>query len=60
MEMADVAAVAVTRGPGLGPCLSVGLNGAKTLAAVTRTPLLGIHHMVRRWQHKCVWPEPRR
>ncbi|CAO3590441.1 unnamed protein product [Absidia cylindrospora] len=27
-------AIAVTRGPGLPPCLPVGLNAAKTLAAV--------------------------
>ena len=47
LEMSDIDAVAVTRGPGLGPCLSVGLNGAKTLAAVSRVPLLGVHHMVR-------------
>ena len=46
LEVADLDAVAVTRGPGLGPCLSVGLNAAKTLAAVSRLPLLGVHHMV--------------
>ncbi|KAI9475465.1 MAG: glycoprotease family-domain-containing protein [Benjaminiella poitrasii] len=38
-------AIAVTRGPGLPPCLPVGLNAAKTLAAVHRKPLIGVHHM---------------
>ena len=47
LTMADISAVAVTRGPGLGPCLSVGLNAAKTLAAAMNKPLIGVHHMVR-------------
>ncbi|ORX58148.1 peptidase M22, glycoprotease [Hesseltinella vesiculosa] len=38
-------AIAVTRGPGLPPCLPVGLNAAKTLAAVHKKPLIGVHHM---------------
>ncbi|KAI8335939.1 glycoprotease family-domain-containing protein [Chlamydoabsidia padenii] len=38
-------AIAVTRGPGLPPCLPVGLNAAKTLAAVHNKPLIGVHHM---------------
>ncbi|KAI8093286.1 glycoprotease family-domain-containing protein [Halteromyces radiatus] len=41
----DLDAIAVTRGPGLPPCLPVGLNAAKTLAAVHRKPLIGVHHM---------------
>ncbi|KAI9311364.1 glycoprotease family-domain-containing protein [Dichotomocladium elegans] len=36
----DVDCIAVTRGPGLPPCLPVGLNAAKTLAAVLRKPLV--------------------
>ncbi|KAI8062856.1 Gcp-like domain-containing protein [Gongronella butleri] len=41
----DLDAIAVTRGPGLPPCLPVGLNAAKTLAAVHEKPLIGVHHM---------------
>ena len=44
----DIDIVAVTRGPGLPPCLAVGLNAAKTLAAVSGKPLGAVHHMVRR------------
>lgn len=42
----DLDAIAVTRGPGLPPCIPVGLNAAKTLAAVCKKPLIGVHHMV--------------
>ena len=44
----DIGVVAVTQGPGLAPCLAVGLNAAKTLAAVCEKPLAPVHHMVRR------------
>lgn len=33
---------------GMGGCLSVGSNAAKTLAAVLNKPIVGVHHMVRR------------
>ncbi|RUS15110.1 glycoprotease family-domain-containing protein [Endogone sp. FLAS-F59071] len=33
VKVADLDAIAVTRGPGLSPCLAVGVNAAKTLAA---------------------------
>ncbi|KAL1915709.1 uncharacterized protein VTP21DRAFT_6468 [Calcarisporiella thermophila] len=45
LEIEDIDVIAVTRGPGIAPCLSVGMNAAKTLAAVTRKPLIGVHHM---------------
>ncbi|KAG0192596.1 hypothetical protein DFQ28_008594 [Apophysomyces sp. BC1034] len=45
LSVEDLDAIAVTRGPGLPPCLPVGLNAAKTLAAVTKKPLIGVHHM---------------
>lgn len=32
---------------GMGGCLSVCSNAAKTLAAATNKPLVGVHHMVR-------------
>jgi N6-L-threonylcarbamoyladenine synthase len=31
---------------GIGGCLSVGSNAAKTLAAALNKPLVGVHHMV--------------
>ncbi|CAG8594866.1 7568_t:CDS:2, partial [Paraglomus brasilianum] len=31
-ELWDVDIIAVTRGPGLGPCLGVGVDAAKSLA----------------------------
>ncbi|KAK0730495.1 glycoprotease family-domain-containing protein [Lasiosphaeris hirsuta] len=37
--------VAVTRGPGMGSNLAVGLNTAKGLATAWQVPLLGVHHM---------------
>ena len=46
LTVQDLDAIAVTRGPGLPPCLPVGLNAAKTLAAVSKKPLIGVHHMV--------------
>lgn len=47
LKIQDIDAIAVTRGPGLPPCLPVGLNAAKTLAAVSGKPLIGVHHMVK-------------
>lgn len=37
--------------PGIGGCLSVGSNAAKTLAAALGKPLVGVHHMVRFLTH---------
>ncbi|PHZ10985.1 O-sialoglyco protein endopeptidase [Rhizopus microsporus ATCC 52813] len=45
LTVQDLDAIAVTRGPGLPPCLPVGLNAAKTMAAVCGKPLIGVHHM---------------
>jgi len=36
MEVGDMAAIAVTTGPGLGPCLHAGLQFAKELARKAR------------------------
>ncbi|KAG0698858.1 glycoprotease family-domain-containing protein [Suillus ampliporus] len=41
----DVDGIAFTRGPGIGGCLSVGSNAAKSLAAALNKPLVGVHHM---------------
>ncbi len=43
--LADVDAVAVTRGPGLAGSLVVGVNAAKGLALARGIPLLGINHL---------------
>jgi N6-L-threonylcarbamoyladenine synthase len=43
--IADVDAIAVTRGPGLAGSLLVGINFAKTLAWVHERPLVGVNHL---------------
>lgn len=45
LELGDVDAIAVTRGPGLPGSLVVGLNMAKGLALGTGKPLYGINHL---------------
>ncbi len=45
MSLADVDAIAVTRGPGLPGSLVVGVNAAKGLALGSGLPLVGIHHL---------------
>jgi N6-L-threonylcarbamoyladenine synthase len=42
---ADIAAVAVTEGPGLAGSLLVGINFAKTLAYVHAKPLIPVNHL---------------
>ena len=41
----DLAAIAVTRGPGLAGALLVGVNAAKGLALATGRPLVGVSHL---------------
>lgn len=41
----ELAAVAVTQGPGLAPALEVGLNVAKSLASEHHLPLIAINHI---------------
>ncbi|KAJ3747362.1 Gcp-like domain-containing protein [Lentinula detonsa] len=45
VDLSDVDGIAFTRGPGMGVCLAVTLNAAKTLAAVLNKPIVGVHHM---------------
>lgn len=45
LELKDVDAIAVTRGPGLPGSLVVGLNIAKGLAMMSGKPLIGVHHL---------------
>lgn len=44
-DAAQLAAVAVTRGPGLNGCLLVGVEYAKGLAYASGADLIGIHHL---------------
>ena len=45
LKLADLDAIAVTRGPGLPGSLVVGINMAKGLAIGSGLPLLGINHL---------------
>ena len=45
INLKDVDAFAVTKGPGLVGSLHVGLQAAKTLALACRKPLIGVHHI---------------
>ncbi len=38
-------AIAVTRGPGLATALRVGIDAARTIAAVTDVPIIGVNHL---------------
>ncbi len=46
VNIADIDAFAVTRGPGLIGALHVGLQAAKTLAMLFKKPLIPVHHLV--------------
>jgi N6-L-threonylcarbamoyladenine synthase len=45
-DWGDLAAIAVTRGPGLAGALLVGVNVAKGLALARGLPLVGVNHLV--------------
>lgn len=45
MKLADLDAIAVTRGPGLAGSLVVGVNMAKGLALGSGLPVLGVNHL---------------
>ncbi|NBX35454.1 tRNA (adenosine(37)-N6)-threonylcarbamoyltransferase complex transferase subunit TsaD [bacterium] len=44
-ELPGVSRIAVTRGPGLLPCLSMGVTLARALAFATGRPLVGVNHL---------------
>ena len=44
-KLTDIDAIAVTSGPGLIVCLSVGLNFAKALAMTLKKPLIVVNHL---------------
>jgi len=41
----EIDAIAVTRGPGLGPALLVGISFAKTISWIYKKPLIGVNHL---------------
>ena len=41
----DIDVIAVTYGPGLGPCLWVGVNFARALSVVWNIPVVAVNHM---------------
>ena len=45
VDMNDIDAIAVTKGPGLVGSLHVGMQAAKTLALAYHKPLIGVHHI---------------
>ena len=45
LTLKDIDAFAITRGPGLIGALHVGLQAAKTLAAIYDKPLIPVHHL---------------
>lgn len=45
IDIHDIDAIAVTKGPGLVGSLHVGMQEAKTLAIALKKPLIGVHHI---------------
>lgn len=45
MELSDIDAVAVTKGPGLVGALLTGISAAKGIAASINVPLIGVNHL---------------
>ncbi|KAL2651180.1 hypothetical protein R1flu_019308 [Riccia fluitans] len=45
VQESALSAVAVTIGPGLSPCLHVGVRKARIIAKTHRLPIIGVHHM---------------
>ena len=45
LDLGDVDAIAVTRGPGLAGSLVVGVNTAKGLALASGRPIIGVNHL---------------
>lgn len=62
LTLADIDAVAVTRGPGLPGSLVVGMNAAKGLALGRSLPLVGVNHLeghiYSAWVHPAEQPDP--
>lgn len=62
MSLADVQALAVTRGPGLAGSLVVGMNAAKGIALGRQIPLIGVNHLeghlYSAWLYPADTPKP--
>jgi N6-L-threonylcarbamoyladenine synthase len=58
VDLGDLDALAVTRGPGLIGALLVGVTTAKALAAATRKPLMGVDHLQGHVAANFLEPEP--
>src|SRR5512138_1119088 len=62
MSLADMDAIAVTRGPGLAGSLVVGMNVAKGIALARGLPLIGVNHLeghlYSAWVHRADEPAP--
>jgi N6-L-threonylcarbamoyladenine synthase len=56
LELQDVDAVAVTRGPGLAGSLVVGVNTAKGLVLAENLPLIGVNHLEAHIYSAWVYP----
>jgi len=56
MTLADMDAIAVTRGPGLAGSLVVGMNTAKGLALASSLPLIGVNHLEGHIYSSWVYP----
>ncbi|PIO00652.1 UGMP family protein [archaeon CG10_big_fil_rev_8_21_14_0_10_43_11] len=46
LALSNIDLISFSQGPGLGPCLKVGAVFARTLAYVTKKPLVGVNHCV--------------
>lgn len=57
MELGDIDAIAVTRGPGLAGSLVIGLNTAKGICLGRNLPLIGINHLEGHIYSAWVYPE---
>lgn len=46
MRPGDIAVVAFSQGPGMGPCLRTGATAARALASYLDVPLVGVNHLI--------------
>ena len=61
LAWADVDFIAYARGPGLGPCLKVGMAGASAIASKLRIPLVPVNHCAAHVEigaHYCKMKDP--
>jgi N6-L-threonylcarbamoyladenine synthase len=57
LTLAEIDAIACTRGPGLAGSLVVGLNAAKGLALASGLPLIGVNHLEGHIYSSWVYPQ---